>query len=138
MSLTNCPQCGAPLSADTSTCEYCGEKIVSAADAADLRTAPNPEPQVTVNVNPNVVNNDPYGINPNWPVKSKVAAGVLGILLGSLGIHKFYLGKIGMGVLYLLFCWTAIPGIIGLVEGIIYLCTDDYTFQLKHHVRIIN
>lgn len=38
---------------------------------------------------------------------------------GGLGIHKFYAGKIGMGILYILFCWTTIPGIIGLIEGII-------------------
>ena len=32
-------------------------------------------------------------------MKSKVTAGVLAIVLGGLGIHKFYLGKIGMGIL---------------------------------------
>jgi len=59
------------------------------------------------------------------PPKSKIAAGVLAILLGGIGIHKFYLGKIGMGILYILFCWTGIPSIIALVEGIIYLTTSD-------------
>ena len=76
------------------------------------------------------------GINPAWPVKSKVAAGVLAILFGGIGVHKFYLGKIGMGILYLLFCWTGIPSVIGLIEGIIYLCSDDENFQLKQHVRL--
>lgn len=57
--------------------------------------------------------------------KSKIAAGILGILLGGIGVHKFYLGKIGMGILYIVFCWTGIPSIIGLVEGIIYLTTSD-------------
>lgn len=52
-------------------------------------------------------------------VVNQVAYGLLGILLGGFGVHKFYAGKIGMGVLYLLFCWTCIPAIIGLVEGII-------------------
>lgn len=75
-------------------------------------------------------------INEQWPVRSKTAAGLLGIFLGGLGIHKFYLHKIGMGILYLVFCLTGIPAIVGLIEGIIYLCTDDETFQLKHHVRI--
>ena len=76
-------------------------------------------------------------INPAWPVKSKVVAGILALLLGGLGIHKFYLGKIGMGILYLLFCWTGIPAIIGFIEGLIYLCSSDENFQLKHHVRIV-
>lgn len=75
-------------------------------------------------------------INPAWPVKSKILAGILAILFGGFGIHKFYMGKIGMGILYLVFCWTYIPAIVGLVEGIIYLCSNDENFQLKHHVRI--
>ena len=65
-------------------------------------------------------------------MKNKYVAGILAILLGDLGIHKFYLGRIGSGILYLLFCWTGIPAIIGLIEGIIYLCTDDDTFQVKY------
>ncbi len=63
--------------------------------------------------------------------KSRIAAGVLAILLGGFGVHKFYMGKIGMGVLYLLFCWTAIPGIIGIIEGIIYLCESDGKFASR-------
>jgi TM2 domain-containing membrane protein YozV len=64
--------------------------------------------------------------------KSKVAAGLLGIFLGSLGIHKFYLGKWGWGVIYLLFCWTYIPGIVGFIEGIVYLLSSDESFARKH------
>ena len=33
--------------------------------------------------------------------KDRVAAGLLGIFLGALGIHKFYEGKVGMGILYI-------------------------------------
>ncbi len=65
-------------------------------------------------------------------MKNKYVAGILAILLGDLGIHKFYLGRIGSGILYLLFCWTGIPAIIGLIEGIIYLCTDEEKFQVKY------
>ncbi|MCR5755510.1 MAG: NINE protein [Acetatifactor sp.] len=76
------------------------------------------------------------GINPSWPIKSKIAAALLAIFLGGLGIHKFYLGKVGMGIFYLLFCWTGIPAIVGFIEGIVYLCSNDENFQLKNHVRI--
>ena len=38
---------------------------------------------------------------------------MLAILVGAFGAHKFYLGKNGQGILYLLFFWTAIPAIIG-------------------------
>lgn len=76
------------------------------------------------------------GVSPAWPIKSKIVAGILGIFLGGLGVHKFYLGKIGQGIVYILFCWTFIPAVIGLIEGIVYLCSNDENFQLKHHVRL--
>ncbi|OZB92145.1 TM2 domain-containing protein [Paenibacillus sp. XY044] len=62
-------------------------------------------------------------------MKSRLAAGVFGIVLGSFGVHKFYLGQIGWGILYLLFCWTSIPGIIGIIEGILYLTKSDEEFN---------
>lgn len=65
-------------------------------------------------------------------MKSKVVAGVLGILLGHLGIHQFYLGKIGRGILCILFCWTGIPGIVGIIEGIMYLVMDEKKFEEKY------
>lgn len=65
-------------------------------------------------------------------MKSRVLAAVLAIFLGGLGIHKFYMGKIGWGVAYLILCWTGIPAIVALVEGIIYLFTDDATFNNKY------
>jgi hypothetical protein len=64
--------------------------------------------------------------------RSKIAAGLLGILLGGLGIHKFYLGQVGIGILYLLFCWTFIPAIIGLIEGIIFLTLSDPEFEHRY------
>ncbi len=41
---------------------------------------------------------------------------LLALFLGGLGAHKFYMGHIGLGVLYLLFFWTFIPAIVALVE----------------------
>ena len=42
-------------------------------------------------------------------MKNKSVAAILALLLGLFGIHKFYLKETGKGILYLLFCWTAIP-----------------------------
>jgi TM2 domain-containing membrane protein YozV len=64
--------------------------------------------------------------------KSKVAAGLLAIFLGGLGIHKFYLGKPLQGILYILFSWTFIPALISFVEGIIYLTMSDQAFAVKY------
>ncbi len=64
--------------------------------------------------------------------KSKIAAGVLAILLGGLGVHKFYLGQTGLGILYLVFFWTFIPALVAFVEGIIYLTMSDDAFEAKY------
>ncbi|MCL4742082.1 MAG: TM2 domain-containing protein [Candidatus Omnitrophica bacterium] len=64
----------------------------------------------------------------------KIAAGICGILLGALGIHKFILGKTVPGIIMLLISvlslgfLSVIPGIIGLIEGIIYLVKSDEEF----------
>ena len=73
---------------------------------------------------------------------NKIPAGICGILLGSLGIHKFILGYTGAGLIMLLvsvlaplftcftvgFLGTFAMGIIGLIEGIVYLCKTDEEF----------
>ena len=53
---------------------------------------------------------------------SKVGYCLLAFFLGGLGIHKFYAGKSGIGVVYLLFCWTGIPAFCALIDFIIGLC----------------
>jgi TM2 domain-containing membrane protein YozV len=64
----------------------------------------------------------------------KIAAGICGILLGGLGIHKFILGYTGAGVIMLLItiltCGVAgvVVHLIGLIEGIIYLTKSDEEF----------
>jgi TM2 domain-containing membrane protein YozV len=65
---------------------------------------------------------------------TKLAAGLCGILLGSLGIHKFILGYTGAGLIMLLVtvltCGMASPvvAVIGLIEGILYLTKPDEEF----------
>lgn len=133
-----CNQCGAPLEPNATKCKYCGEPTNAATAAPQpvqvvQQQAPAaPQQPIYIAAAPNA--ND--GIDPSWPIKSKVTAGVLALLLGGLGIHKFYLGKMGQGVLYLLFCWTYVPAIIGFVEGIMYLTANDHNFQVKNRVRI--
>ena len=64
--------------------------------------------------------------------KNKIAAAIFALLLGGLGIHKFYLGRIGQGIVYLIFCWTLIPALVGFIEGIIYLTMSDQAFEAKY------
>ena len=64
----------------------------------------------------------------------RVLAGVLGILLGTLGIHKFVLGYQNEGLIMLLISvltcgiGAGVIGLIGLIEGIIYLTKSDEEF----------
>lgn len=64
--------------------------------------------------------------------KDRTTAGILALLLGGIGAHKFYLGETGMGIIYLCFSWTLIPAIVGFIEGIIYLTKTDEEFQRKY------
>ena len=52
---------------------------------------------------------------------NKVTYCVLAFLLGGIGAHKFYAGKTGAGIAYILFSWTLIPSLIAFFEGIIGL-----------------
>ena len=62
--------------------------------------------------------------------QKKLVAGILAILLGGFGIHKFYLGYIAAGVVQLVLSFLCgIGGIIGLIEGIIYLTKSDDEFE---------
>nr|UIK90343.1 TM2 domain-containing protein [Arthrobacter polaris] len=68
-----------------------------------------------------------YGLAPGVEQKSKVVAGILGILLGYLGIHNFYLGKTKIALIQLLVSVVSFGilapfmAIWGLIEGILIL-----------------
>jgi len=61
----------------------------------------------------------------------QTTAALLNILLGDFGVGHFYTGQTLRGVLDLVFCWTGIPAIIGIVEGIIWLCDDEATWAAR-------
>ena len=72
---------------------------------------------------------------------SKVACGIVAILIGALGIHKFMLGLTTPGIIMLcvslLSCGALYPvmAIIGLVEGIMYLTKTDEDFYQTYVVQ---
>jgi TM2 domain-containing membrane protein YozV len=111
---------GVKLPVETVFCTHCGEKMSGEAVACPKCAHPNKAAAPVT-----------YGVP-----KSRITAGILALLLGGLGVHKFYLGKIGLGIVYILFCWTFVPAIIAFVEGIIYLVQDDKTFSLKQGVAV--
>lgn len=56
--------------------------------------------------------------------RSRNVAGILAIMTGAIGLHKFYLGQWKKGIFYVLFFWTGIPGLLGLLEGAHLLGSD--------------
>jgi TM2 domain-containing membrane protein YozV len=63
---------------------------------------------------------------------NKVALLLITFFLGGIGAHKFYVKKYGQGILYFLFCWTGIPGLVALVEFIIYCFRSESELQKRY------
>ena len=106
-----CLECGETIRANTEICPKCGVRQPLGFPSLD-RISGN-------------------GLGLGQP-RSKVVAGILAVLGGGLGLHKFYLGQPGWGIVYILFIWTGIPVILGLIEGIYYLTVSDEIFQRKY------
>ena len=60
----------------------------------------------------------------------KLISGLLGILLGGLGVHKFYLGYTKEGIIQIVItiCTCGFGSVLGLIEGILYLTKSDAEF----------
>lgn len=106
---------------DEKFCSECGEIIKLKAEICPKCGVRQFGKPVTINLGPVTANG-----------KSRIAAALFAIFLGGFGAHKFYLGQVGMGILYLLFCWTFIPAIIAFIEFILLLTMSDETFNQKY------
>jgi TM2 domain-containing membrane protein YozV len=114
-----CSDCGAIIKVKAEICPRCGVRQMVPPDYNVYHQPTQTSPQRVLAVGPS-------------GSKSRIGAALFAILLGNFGIHKFYLGRTGQGVLYLLLCWTFIPALLGLIEGIIYLCTSDASFARQY------
>lgn len=74
------------------------------------------------------------GAYPSQYEKSKTTAGILAILLGSIGVHYFYCGKIGAGFITILLTGVTcgLWGIIPFIQGIMMLSMTDQQFDEKY------
>lgn len=113
-----CANCGTEY--EGNVCPNCGAAAVpDATQAAPQQPPVQPQGQPQINVN---VNNGAPVVDK--PPREKLVALLLCIFLGGLGVHNFYTGKIGMGVLYLL--TGGLCG-IGYIVDIIRIATGNFT-----------
>ncbi len=126
-----CPECGTRVDAINATAESATDVALSASEIVQENSNTD-----TINVSIPQYTETSVSYDPSWPKRNKLVAALLAIFLGGIGIHKFYLGKIVWGIVYLLFAWTFIPELVGFIEGIVYLCMSDERFQEKYHVRL--
>ena len=115
-----CPKCGFAIRSKRHYCFHCGVKT-------------DPEQVMCVQCGVALVSPASSGLELFGGTKQKLPAGLFAILLGSFGVHKFYLESWGWGLIYLLFCWSALPGIIGIFEGIVLLTMDDQAFDMRYN-----
>lgn len=66
-------------------------------------------------------------------MRNKVTAALLALFLGSIGVHKFYLGQNFAGILYLLFFWTGFPAIIAFFEFLGLILMSDRAFDAQYN-----
>ena len=121
-----CPECGDPQEGTIDLTDRIGEVVTWTTSTATPPGVREPNTLAIVEFDVSDATEGPDGD------KDRIAAALLGIFLGGLGAHRFYLGDIGRGILYLCFSWTLIPVLIGLIEGIIYLTKSDEEFQREH------
>jgi TM2 domain-containing membrane protein YozV len=66
-------------------------------------------------------------------MKDKNVAGILALFLGWMGIHRFYLGQVGLGILYILFFW--ISWLVAFIDAIVLLSMDQDVFDVKYNKK---
>lgn len=69
-------------------------------------------------------------------MKNRFVALLFALFLGSFGLHKFYLGHILAGIMYLIFSWTGIPTFLSFIDVIILATMDERKFNAiyNHHL----
>lgn len=110
--MITCPKCSAQNSGFDSTCRNCGNML-------------------PIGGGPMQSNQSNYPASQNLEgADKKMVAGICGILLGSFGVHKFILGYTTEGLIQIAITIVTcgIGGIVGFIEGIIYLTKSDEEF----------
>lgn len=137
-----CNVCGAQLEDGATFCSHCGNPVTPQNNQA--QNAGAYQQPVYNQAPPQQQGYANYQQPPMQGVKGskdKVVAGLLAIFLGTLGIHKFYLGYTKAAVIMLLVSLltfgvgATVMAIIALIEGIMYLTKSDEEFYYTYEVN---
>ena len=117
-----CFECGDLIDRDAPACPRCG------ASQPDIGVQAAPVADAEDDLTPYEVAMGPRPARPRAANRSKVVAALFALFTGIFGLHKFYLGRPAAGALYLVFCWTFIPAVIGFFEGLELLAMSEDRF----------
>lgn len=137
-----CPLCEAEITPTAMKCRHCGEWI-----SRDCLTCGTPikshwaargfcadcEGGGTAGLSVQPFPGAPQVPFYHGPMKSRSVSVGLALILGGFGAHKFYLEKPGKGFLYMMFCWTGIPSIIGMFDAVKYIRMDEEEFHSRFY-----
>lgn len=131
MEYINCRKCGQQISDSSAFCPYCGAPV-----SKDVFC---PECGIKVQEDARFCHNCGKSLYREYPgdggyAKDKTIAGIFAILLGSLGIHYFYLGKITAGILTIILscCTCGIWSLLMFIQGIMMLVMPETEFREKY------
>jgi TM2 domain-containing membrane protein YozV len=111
-----CKNCGKEVADNAFVCVNCGVLIKEGARFCQVCGAES---------NPNALFCIKCGARlGSQLLRSKIVAGVLGIVLGGFGVHRFYLGYTGIGIIQLIvtIITCGVGALWGFIEGILILC----------------
>jgi len=66
-------------------------------------------------------------------MKNKTTAGLFALFLGWAGIHRFYLGQVGLGILYFFLMFFGVSFVLGLIDAIVFFNMDEREFNRKYN-----
>ena len=111
MSAVGCPHCAATIDQTDIICPKCGKNVKDRPAPANLLD------EFALMQNMTNEQRVLFQAQLSGRRKDSTTGVLLAVFLGGLGVHHFYLGNVGIGVFYVLFCWTFIPAIVALLEA---------------------
>ena len=138
-----CSNCAAIIKKQAETCVKCGAQVRSTSQTPEKEAAEpgldemycsscgsiiKRQAEICVKCGVRVSGGTPASTVTVFSDKSRLTAGILGILLGSIGVHRFYLGNIGIGILQIIVSIISlgIGAIWGFIEGIIIIAGGNW------------